>query len=90
MKYHNLANNTSLGPNDKFRKVWPLLDKLNEYCLSNSLPEQTVSNDESMVPYFGRHGCKQFMKSNSVRFGYKLWVAMTPDGYDVQFYLYMG
>ena len=30
------------------------------------------------------------MKSNSVRFGYKLWVAITPDGYDVQFYLYMG
>ena len=50
MKYLHLANNTSLDPNDKFSKVRPLLDKLNERCLSNYLPEQTVSIDESMVP----------------------------------------
>ena len=58
MKYLHLANNTSLDPNDKFSKVWPLLNKVNEQCLSNYLPEQTVSIGKSMVPFFGRHGCK--------------------------------
>ena len=58
MKYLPLADNTSLDLNEKFSKVRPLLDKVNEQCLSNYLPEQTVSIDESMVPFFGRHGCK--------------------------------
>ena len=90
IKYLNLADNISLHSNDKLRKVQPLLNKLNEQCLSNNLPEQTVSINESMVPYFGRHGCKQFMKNKPVKFGYKLWVAATPLGYAIQFYPYMG
>ena len=85
-----MADNTSFVPNDKFSKVVPLLDKLNEQCLSNYLPEQTVSIDESMVPYFGRHGCKQFMKNKPVKSGYKLWVVATPLGYAIQIYPYMG
>ena len=63
MKYLHSADNTSLDPNDKFSKVQHLLHKLNEQFLSNYPPEQTVSIDESMVPYFVRHGCKQFMKN---------------------------
>ena len=55
-----------LDPNDKFSKAGPLLDKLNKQCLLNHLSEQTVSTDESMVPYFGRHECKQFMKNKPV------------------------
>ena len=43
-----------------------------------------------MVPYFGRHGCKQFMKKEPVKFGFKLWVAATPLGYAIQFNPYMG
>ena len=90
MKYLDLTDNTSLDPNDKFSKIRPLLDKLNEQCLSNYLPEQTVSIDVSMVPYFGRHGCKQFIKNKSVKLGYRLWVPATPLRYAIQFYSYMG
>ena len=85
MKYLHQADNTDIDANDKFSKVRPLLIKLNEKCLSNYLPEEAISIDESMVPYFGRHGCKQFMKSKPVKFGYKLWVAATPIGYAIQF-----
>ena len=66
MKYLHLADNTYLDPNDKFSKVGPLLDKLNKQCLLNHLPEQRASIDESMVPYFRRHECKQFMKNKPV------------------------
>ena len=88
MKYLRLADNTSLDPNDKFSKVRPLLDKLKELFLSNYLPEQTVRVDESVAPYFGRHGCKQFLKKKPVKFGYKLWVTPTPLRYSIQFYPY--
>ena len=65
MKYLHLADNTSFDPHVKFSKVRPLLDTVNKQCLSNYLPEQTVSINESMVPYFGRHGCKQLMKNQA-------------------------
>ena len=56
----------------------------------NYLPAQKVSIDKSVVSYFGRYGCKQFMKNQTVKFGYKLWVAATPPGYPIQIYPYMG
>ena len=43
-----------------------------------------------MVPYFGRYGCKQYMRNKPVKFGYKFWVAATPLGYAIQFYPYAG
>jgi len=43
-----------------------------------------------MVPYFGRHTAKQFMRSKPVRFGYKLWTMATAGGYVIQFEPYAG
>ena len=67
----HLADNSTLDPNDKFRKVLPLIEKLNEQYLLQY-------TNESMVPYFGRHGCKQFMRNRPVKIDYKFWVAATP------------
>ena len=90
MQNLHLAENGNLDKNDKFAKVRPLLEKLNRQCLSNYQPEQTVSIDESMVPYFGRHGCKQYMRNKPVKFGYKFWVTAIPLEYAIQFYPYAG
>ena len=54
------------------------------------MPEQSVSIDESMVRYLSCHGCKQYIRNKPVKFGYKFWVAATPLGYAIQFYLYAG
>ena len=88
MQNLHLADNSNLDKEDKFAKVRPLIDKLNEQCLANYLPEQSVSIGEFMVPYFGRHGCKQYMRIKPVKFGYNFWVAATLLGYTIQFYLY--
>ena len=73
MQNLHIPNNPTLDPNDKFSKVRLLIEKLNKQCLLQHLPEQTVSIDESMVPYFGRHRCKQFMRNKpfslDIRFG---------------------
>lgn len=34
-----------------------------------------------MVPYFGRHGAKQFIRGKPIRWGYKLWTGATRLGY---------
>ena len=46
--------------------------------------------DESMIPYFGRHGAKQFISGKPIRFGYKMWALTTPSGYLSQIEPYQG
>ena len=35
--------------------------------------DQNLSIDEVMIPYFGRHGTKQFIRGKAIRYGFKLW-----------------
>ena len=43
-----------------------------------------------MVPYFGKHGAKQYIHGKPIKFGYKMWVMATPLGYCNQFCPYDG
>ena len=43
-----------------------------------------------MIPYFGHHSAKQFIRGKPIRFGYKIWCMCTPLGYLVQFDPYQG
>ena len=67
MQNFHLAENSNLDKEDKFAKARPLIDKLNKKSLGNYLLEQSVSIDESMVLYFSRHGCKQYMRNKPVK-----------------------
>ena len=89
-RYLHLCDNDHLDKNDKFSKVRPLFDSLNKQCLENYIPEQHVSVDESMVPYFGKHGAKQYIHGKPIKFGYKMWVMAKPLGYCIQFRPYAG
>lgn len=40
-----------------------------------------ISIDETIVPYFERHGTKQHIHGKPITFGYKLWSAATRHGY---------
>ena len=46
MQNLHLAHNYTLVPNDKFTKVRPLIEKLDELCFLLYLPEQVVSSEE--------------------------------------------
>jgi len=59
-------------------------------CLKNFVPQKYLAYEESMVKYFGKHGCKQFIRGKPIRFGYKMWCVNTNDGYLVNFELYQG
>lgn len=56
--------------------------------LKNFIPERNISIYKSMVPYYGRHRCKQYIQSKSLKSGHKLWVKPTPLGYAIKFYPY--
>jgi hypothetical protein len=67
-------------PNDKFWKVRPLFDQLNQTAKQLITQTENVSVDEGMVKYFGPHPLKQYMKGKPHRFGYKIWILASAEG----------
>ena len=70
MQNLHLANNNDLDKNDKFAKVRPLINLLNKQFLEHFFPEQHIRVDEPMVPYYGKHGTKQYTHGKPIKFGY--------------------
>lgn len=86
----HMSDNQNLPENDKLGKIRPLIDCLNQQFLRYAPVESDISIDESMIPYYGSHGCKQYIKGKPIRFGYKAWVAALRLGYCLQFEIYQG
>jgi hypothetical protein len=84
IQFLHLADNTQLHAADRFAKVRPLFSALNQRFLAMAPHERFHSIDEAMIPYFGRHPAKQFMRMKPNRFGYKVWSDCLPDGYPVR------
>ena len=83
-RYLHLADNKTLNSSDKFARLWPLFNAISKQCVLNYQPTHHVCIDESMVPYFGKHGAKQYIPGKPIKFGFKLWVMATPLGYCIQ------
>ena len=43
-----------------------------------------------MVPYFGCHSCKQFIRGKPIRFGYKKWMLVSNTGLPYRVAVYQG
>lgn len=83
-------DNTQLDKADKYAKLRPLFDILNKKFFDHAPIEENHSIDESMIPYFGRHSGKQFIRGKPIRWGYKFWVGSLRLGYIVHFDPYQG
>ncbi|XP_003370666.1 hypothetical protein Tsp_09880 [Trichinella spiralis] len=46
--------------------------------------------DEGMVPYYGHHSCKMFIRGKPIRFGYKIWTMSSSNGYPYALKIYAG
>ena len=89
-KYLRLSDNNNLDMADRFDKVRPLLNSINQQCLLNYQPAQHISVYESIMPHFGRHGAKQYIHGKPIKFGYRFWVVEAPLDYCIQLCLYTG
>ena len=70
-KFCHLADNRNLS-DSKVAKLLPIYDRLNWALLQFGVFDRKLSIDESMVPYYGHHGAKMFIRGKPIRFGYKL------------------
>ena len=60
----HMCNNDALGP-QKMVQVLPIYTLLNVNRMKVSILHKKLSVDESVVPYFGRHSCRQSYANNS-------------------------
>ena len=67
------ADNQPLSES-RMAKVEPLYDLLNKKIQQFGIAHEDLSIDESMVPYYGRHSCKQFIRAklivSDITYGY--------------------
>lgn len=89
-KYLHFVDNQDLEKDDKYSKIRPVYDELNRQLLQFGIFSRDLSIDESMVPYYGNHSGKMFIKNKPVRFGYKIWAICSSNGYPYQLQLYEG
>ena len=87
--YLHAACNQNLGAN-RMAKITPLYDLLNSKLQQFGVLYENLSVDESMVPYFGRHSCKQYTKGKPIRFGYKCWILASSTGIPYRVEIYEG
>ena len=76
LKYIHAAN-YHLDSKDKYVKLRPFIDIINDrfLCFSSPFGLINISIDESIIPYYGRHQTKQFIRGKNIWWGYKAWVA---------------
>ena len=53
-------------------QVRPIFDNLNKNSHQWFGQSGRYSVDETMVPYFGRHSSKQYIRGKPIRYGYKV------------------
>ena len=83
LRYLHLAKNAKLIQDNKFNTV-------NKGFLNAFQFDQQSCADESMIPYFGKHSAKQYIKGKPIKFGSKLWCLNTNLGYLIQCDPYSG
>ncbi|KRZ72440.1 PiggyBac transposable element-derived protein 3, partial [Trichinella sp. T8] len=47
-----------------------------------------LSIDEGMLPYYGHHSCKMFIRGKPIRFGSKIWTMSSANGYPYALKIY--
>jgi DNA excision repair protein ERCC-6 len=90
MKYLHFADNSKMVAADKMWKLRPLIEKLINNFQKHFVPLQELNTYESMVAYYFRHSCKQFIRGKPNRFGYNIWCLNTTNGYPLKFDVYQG
>ena len=89
-KLIHFSDNNNLPAGDKLAKIRPLQDRVNVSLQQLGIFAKDLAIDEQMVPYFGRHSAKMFIRGKPIRFGYKYLVLASSDGYPYKFETYTG
>lgn len=90
MRFIHLNDNTKIDGSDKLFKLRPYIDVLNRSFRDHGGLDENLAVDESMIPYYGKHYAKQYIRGKPIRFGFKNWALCSSNGYLLAFDIYTG
>ena len=61
-----------------------MVNMMNQRFAKSFQTEPHVCMDEAIIPYYGKHSAKQFIKGKPIWIGYKMWCLNTSLGYLIQ------
>ena len=86
----HVCGNDNLNLEDKWAKLRPLIQIVNDKLIQFGVFAEYLSIDEQMTPYFGQNSCKMFIRGKPIRFGHKNSVICSDDGYPFKLIPYQG
>ena len=86
----HVCGNDNLNLEDKWAKLRPLIQIVNDKLIQFGVFAEYLSIDEQMTPYFGQNSCKMFIRGKPIRFGHKNSVICSNDGYPFKLIPYQG
>lgn len=86
----HVNDNSKIDKDDRLYKLRPIIESLNNNFRKYGGLDEKLSIDKSMIPYYGKHYAKQFIRGKPIRFGFKNWALCTSNGYLLAFDIYMG
>ena len=87
-KYLHFADNQNLTEMDKMNKIVLLYEMLNPDPIQFGIFNKLLCVDESMIPYFGWHSARIFIKGKPICFGFKILWLCGSDGYPYNIKIY--
>ena len=88
--FYLVDNRTLTSADSKMAKILSLYVSLNASLIQFGIFDKNLSIDESMVPYFGGHSCKMFIRGKPICFGYILWCLCGSNDYPYKLSIYTG
>ena len=73
-RYLHFCDETTADKNDRLYKVRPFLTYIQNKFEEEYYPSQNISIDECMIPFKGRLGMKQYIKSKPTKCGIKAFL----------------
>ncbi|GBN26882.1 PiggyBac transposable element-derived protein 3 [Araneus ventricosus] len=89
-KYLHLCDNNSIDGSDKLAKVGCFTEMFCKQLQQFGTFSESLSIDEKMILYTGRHSEKIYMRGKPKKFGYKLWILASSQGYPFNLQVYVG
>ncbi|KAG8179722.1 hypothetical protein JTE90_006627 [Oedothorax gibbosus] len=89
-KFLHLCDNNSIDGSDKLAKVRCFIEMFCKKLQQFGTFAECLSVDEEMIPYTGRHSAKMYMRNKPIKFGYKLWILASSQGYPFNIQVYVG
>lgn len=86
----HFADNSADHNNGKLYKINPLVEMLVQSFKSLYIPEEYVCVDETLLPFRGRLGFRQFIKNKRHKYGVKLFKLCSGSGYTYNLSIYAG